>query len=62
MASDTSPQISLTAIFNKATTTIDGGWNLTFSVSQDEADKIMIISQLRDCLLKLQILPEMSEY
>jgi len=62
MESNTSPQIYLTAIFNKATTTVDGGWNLTFSLSQDEADKVMIISQFRDCLLKLCVYPQVSEF
>lgn len=50
--------ITLQAIFNKATTTIDGGWNITFSVDQSQAQKITEISSLRDLVLNVAITPE----
>lgn len=49
--------ITLQAMFNKATTTPDGGWNITFSVNQDEAEAIMQLCQMRDTLVQLGIIP-----
>lgn len=49
--------ITFQAIFNKATTTVDGAWNVTFSVSQDEAKKIVQLSTLRDTNLQLAVIP-----
>lgn len=49
--------ITLTAIFSKATTTIDGGWNLTLSVDQGEAQKIMQLTELRQSLLQVAFVP-----
>lgn len=49
--------ITLQAIFNKATTTADGGWNITFSVSQDEAAQVMQLANMRDDLLQLAVVP-----
>lgn len=53
--------VTMTAIFCKATTTVDGGWNLTFTVSQDEAAQVMQISEFREHLLQLAVLP-INEY
>lgn len=49
--------ITLQAAFAKATTTVDGGWNITFSVSQDEAQAVLQLSQMRDSLLQLAVIP-----
>lgn len=55
--------ITLQAIFNKATTTADGGWNLTFAVSQDEALRVTQIAQLRNTILQLAVVPvEVDEF
>lgn len=54
---DEAQGITLTAVFNKATTTVDGGWNITFSVAQDEVNEVMKLSELRDTLLQLAIIP-----
>lgn len=53
--------IAIQAIFNKATTTIDGGWNITFSVSEDQAGQITEIAALRNEPLYLVIMTE-KEY
>lgn len=49
--------ITFTALFSKATTTVDGGWNVTFSVNQEEADQIMELSQLRAIMLQVAVVP-----
>lgn len=49
--------VTLQAIFSKASTTVDGGWNITFAVSQDEAKAIMQLSQLREQLVQLAVVP-----
>ena len=49
--------ITLSAIFSKATTTIDGGWNITFSVSQDNAEQVMQVAEFRETLLQLAVVP-----
>jgi len=49
--------ISFSCIFNKAQTTIDGGWIISFQVSQDEADQIMKLASLRDALMQLAVIP-----
>lgn len=48
--------ITFQAVFAKATTTVDGGWNVTFSVSQDEAEAILGLATLRDELLQVAVL------
>lgn len=45
------------SVFSKATTTVDGGWNITFSVSQDDANKVTLLSNFRDVLLQLAVVP-----
>jgi hypothetical protein len=54
--------ISLQAIFSKATTTVDGGWVLSFAVSQDEAHTVTQITALREKLLQLAIIPLEGEF
>lgn len=49
--------ITFQGIFSKATTTVDGGWNVTFAVSQDEAQAVLQLAQLRDQILQLAVLP-----
>jgi hypothetical protein len=53
--------VVLQAIFSKATTTIDGGWNITFSCGEDMAEAIMDASRLRDIGLFLILMTE-AEY
>lgn len=49
--------VTFQAIFTKATTTTDGGWNVTFSLSQDEALKVTQLAQLRDMALQVAVVP-----
>lgn len=49
--------ITLTAIFSKATTTVDGGWRITFDVDQSEAQSILKLSVLRDQLFQMALIP-----
>lgn len=54
--------VVLKAIFSKAQTTIDGGWIISFQVSQDEANQVMLLAALRDTLLQLAAVPIMGHY
>jgi hypothetical protein len=49
--------ITFIAYFHKATTTVDGGWNVTFSVSQDEVERISMLSACRDITLQVACVP-----
>lgn len=44
-------------IFQGAKTTPDGGWRLTFDVSNDEATKVVQIVSLKDLLLQMAVVP-----
>lgn len=50
--------ITLEAILSKIATTVDGGWNITFSVGQDQVQSIMQLSELRDTNLTMALVPE----
>lgn len=45
------------AIFAKASTTVDGGWNVTFSVDSSEAQAIMDLAAMRDNVLQVAVIP-----
>lgn len=47
--------LKITAQINKITTTVDGGWRITFDVGDEESTKIAVLSQLREKLLSLNI-------
>jgi hypothetical protein len=66
MAQETAPSgasqvITLEAILMKISTTVDGGWNITFSADQSQVDSIMLLSALRDEPLQFAIVPFKSE-
>ena len=48
--------ISFTAIFNKANTTVDGGWRLTLDLDQSEYEAIQKIVALRECVLRIVVI------
>lgn len=48
-------KLTLSAIFSKASTIIDGSWNITFNVNDIDADKVILVSKLKDQLLRLTI-------
>lgn len=49
--------ITFKANFERLTTTIDGGWNLTLSVSQKEAESVLAVSGKRDLVFQVAIVP-----
>lgn len=49
--------INLTAIFAKATTTVDGGWRISFDIDESQSNEIAKLSQFRDLSLQLVIVP-----
>lgn len=48
-------QFTFSATFFKATTTIDGGWRITFDVNPSEADQIHQLANCKDKELQLGI-------
>jgi hypothetical protein len=54
---NTHPGITLNAIFAKAATTVDGGWNVTLSVDASQANEIMQLTALRDSVLQCAFIP-----
>lgn len=49
--------IVLNAAFAKATSTVDGGWNITFALPQDEVLNIASVSAMRDMELIITVMP-----
>jgi hypothetical protein len=49
--------LTFVAAFHKATTTVDGGWRISFDVSEDEAKTVAQLSVLRGELLQLAVIP-----
>ncbi len=50
--------ITFKAIFSKVATTVDGGWNLTLSVSQDDSQALLQLAELREQVLAVAIVPD----
>ena len=51
-------QIALQATFNKATTTVDGGWRLVFDCPEDAGEQILEVQKLSRDALFLVIMKE----
>lgn len=49
--------ISLQAILSKATTTVDGGWNITFSVGEYNQAQVLELCNYKNELLQISIVP-----
>lgn len=47
--------ITFQAILNKITTTIDGGWRVSFDVPQSESEEVMKLSEKRDQNLQVAV-------
>lgn len=47
--------LTFTAIFARATTLVDGGWRISFDLSNDEAKALHILSELREHLLQIAV-------
>lgn len=55
--------VTLQAILAKVQSTTDGGWRLTFDVSDSDTAAVMKVSPLRnDTLLQLAIIPIDEDY
>lgn len=48
--------ISFSAILNKITTTVDGGWSITFHVPQSETAELMKLSAHREDVLQIGVI------
>ena len=53
--------ITFECILNCAKTTVDGGWRISFDVDAKQADAILRLSKLRDCVLAVAIVPQPSD-
>lgn len=47
--------VTFRAIFSKATTTVDGGWNVTFSLAEHDGETVARIAELRDRTLQVAV-------
>jgi hypothetical protein len=52
-----SKAITFHAVLTRLTTTVDGGWRVSFDVAQSDKDGVMALSDLRECELALAIAP-----
>lgn len=50
--------VAVQAIFTKASTTVDGGWRISFDVSESEAKAVTDIAQLKNEALYLVVMTE----
>lgn len=48
--------LTFTVTFARATTLIDGGWRISFDVSNSEARALHILSELREHLLQIAVI------
>lgn len=53
--------ITFKAFFSKATTTVDGGWRISFDLGEWEADKVSKIANTKGRSLQVAIIPDPSE-
>lgn len=49
--------ITFKAIFNRATTTVDGGWRISFDVPESEAGSLLELAVLRGCVFQVAVVP-----
>lgn len=49
--------LTFQAIFFKATTTVDGAWRITLDINPDYAQQILQLSNLKDMILQVGIIP-----
>lgn len=53
-------ETTFSAILNRITTTLDGGWRISFDVPKRESKEIMELSQMRNVVLQLGVVPHHS--
>lgn len=49
--------ITFQAVFYKATTTVDGGWRVSFDVPETEAAQLLELAGLRGCVFQVACVP-----
>jgi hypothetical protein len=49
--------ISFTAVFSKVSSMVDGGYKIAFDVSEQDAQSMFQLSQLKDSLLQIAVIP-----
>lgn len=49
--------ITFSAIFYRATTTVDGGWRVSFDINPNDADKIAALAEHRDDMFQVAAIP-----
>lgn len=54
--------ISLSAIFKRLSSTVDGGWSLTLALDASQADELMKLTQFRETLLQVGIVPVPAQH
>ena len=54
-------KVELDVVLNKITTTVDGGWRITFDCGNENATLIALLAQLRDQFLTVEIKPNNTE-
>jgi hypothetical protein len=52
--------ITFTATLNKAWTSIDGGWKVTFDIPESDSLSVLQLSQLRNTVLAVGIVPNLE--
>jgi len=50
-------QFAFQAILNRLTTTVDGGWKITFEIDNSETNTITELAKYKDAMLQLAIVP-----
>lgn len=53
--------ITFQAILNKITTTVDGGWRVSFDVSASDSEAMLELAKLRDTTLQIGIIGEVHD-
>ena len=50
--------VTFQAILNKITTTVDGGWRVTFDVSDSDSNAMLDLAKMRETTLQLGIVDQ----
>lgn len=50
------------AILNKLTTVVDGGWRITFDVSESDSEAMLELAKRRSQLFTIQITPASNHF
>lgn len=53
--------IAMEGVLTKASTTVDGGWRITFDLPASSAPQVLQLSQLRDCAVKIIVIQSLED-